>query len=383
MRTFGTLVVSLFVCGALLSPTGAQAGKPTHQEKKPGVLAKIGHGIQHVGDKIQNGVMDAGVNAKQKITGKKNRVWVCGHRNKKGQHVKGHWRTLKKGTGGKGDQTGQTGQTGQSGQTPGQGQSGQTPGQGQSGSDEPTSVPPAGEPPADGQPGDEPPAGEPPAEPAPTEPPATGPASPELPPADVPTDEAPASSQSSQSSQSGQSGKAGKAGQTHQSHHQTSQSGKAGKSQHAGQAGQAHQQAGQTDDTIAPKTLGQYMQSLAEMSDDLDALREQAVQAKSPQGKKPVAQSQQFDDDYAALAEEREAEAKSLVKAITADLDNRKGQAGPLYSAFLRNLKAMDKEDRESLKDVTDQIRTFAKQRASTGGKGNAFPDRVKELARY
>ena len=38
--------------------------------------------------------MDTGVWAKQKLTGKKNKVWVCGHYDKNGKWIKGHWRKL-------------------------------------------------------------------------------------------------------------------------------------------------------------------------------------------------------------------------------------------------------------------------------------------------
>jgi hypothetical protein len=48
-------------------------------------------------DKIQNKVMDTGVAAKKKITGKKCKTFVKGHYTKKGTHVKGHFRKVSKG----------------------------------------------------------------------------------------------------------------------------------------------------------------------------------------------------------------------------------------------------------------------------------------------
>ncbi|NLI77411.1 MAG: hypothetical protein GX442_13345 [Candidatus Riflebacteria bacterium] len=314
MRSFGRLLVASFVMGALLLPSAAQAGKPTSQKKKPGFFQKIGQGFQKVGDKIQNGVMDAGVAAKKKVTGKKNRVWVCGHRNKKGQHVKGHWRILKKGKGS--GQTGQTGQTGQSGQ---EGQTGDQ-GQGQPGGADQPPLPPTDEPPADDPPATEPGgADQPPATPG------------EEPPADQPPATEP----------------------------------------------------GGADQPPQPKTLGQFMNSLADMSDDLDAVKDQAVQAKKGKTKKEIAQSVQLADDYEAMANERESDAKLLTKVVTNDLDSRNGKPGAYYTSYLHNLKKMHKADREAIADVTGKILSFARQRAGTGSKGNAYKERVTELSKF
>ena len=55
---------------------------------------KTGMAIKSTGAKIVNAGMDTGVWAKQKLTGKKNKVWVCGHYDKNGKWTKGHWRKL-------------------------------------------------------------------------------------------------------------------------------------------------------------------------------------------------------------------------------------------------------------------------------------------------
>jgi len=53
------------------------------------------------GCNIKNGVMDAGVKAKSRITGKKpKRVWVKGHyKTHNKHHTSGHWRRVKRGHG--------------------------------------------------------------------------------------------------------------------------------------------------------------------------------------------------------------------------------------------------------------------------------------------
>lgn len=55
---------------------------------------KTGMAIKTAGAKIVNAGMDTGVWAKQKLTGKKNKTWVCGHYDKNGKWIKGHWRKL-------------------------------------------------------------------------------------------------------------------------------------------------------------------------------------------------------------------------------------------------------------------------------------------------
>lgn len=61
------------------------------------VAKKVEMGIKTAGAKVTNGIMDTGVWAKQKLFGKKNKVWVCGHYDKNGKYIKGHWRKLSAG----------------------------------------------------------------------------------------------------------------------------------------------------------------------------------------------------------------------------------------------------------------------------------------------
>ncbi|MBI3039273.1 hypothetical protein HYY75_09540, partial [bacterium] len=171
-KLFGRIFILLAVV-SLLTSAVAWAGSPGKKHKKDGFFQKIGKKIVHAGDHIANGVMDTGVKLKKSVTGKKNKVWVCGHYDKNGNHVKGHWRYLKHNCP---QNPGQGGNPGQ-GNNPGQGGGTQPPA--------PPSEPPAppSEPPA---PPSEPPAppSEPPAPPSePPAPPSEPPAPPSEPPA--------------------------------------------------------------------------------------------------------------------------------------------------------------------------------------------------------
>ncbi|MFA7146712.1 MAG: hypothetical protein WC221_09005, partial [Candidatus Riflebacteria bacterium] len=76
---------------------------------------KTGQAIKTGGAKISNALHDSAVWAKQKITGKKNKTWVCGHYDKNGVWVKGHWRKLKSNTKPGSNHPGQGNYPGQSG----------------------------------------------------------------------------------------------------------------------------------------------------------------------------------------------------------------------------------------------------------------------------
>lgn len=136
-KLFGRIFILLAVV-SLLTSAVAWAGSPGKKHKKDGFFQKIGKKIVHAGDHIANGVMDTGVKLKKSVTGKKNKVWVCGHYDKNGNHVKGHWRYLKHNCP---QNPGQGGNPGQ-GNNPGQGGGTQPPA--------PPSEPPAppSEPPA-------------------------------------------------------------------------------------------------------------------------------------------------------------------------------------------------------------------------------------------
>lgn len=162
-------LVAVAALGLIVSPVMAgnpgQHGKH-HGKKKVGFFTRIGRAIRHAGDHVKNWVMDSHVKTKKFFTGRKPRVWVCGHYDHNGKHVKGHWRYLNtkpgqnpgQGNPGQGDNPGQ-------GENPGQGDNpGQTnPGQGEQPPVPPTDNPPPA-PPSDGDQPPAPPAEQPPAE---------------------------------------------------------------------------------------------------------------------------------------------------------------------------------------------------------------------------
>ena len=303
-RFFGRIVLVLSALALITS--AAWAGNPGQHggchHHKPGFFQKVGHAIHNLGHKIENGVKDTYVAGKHKLTGKKNRVWVIGHWNKDGKHVKGHWRYVKHGHCGHGN-------PGQGGNNPGQGDN---PGQG-------GSTPP-NEPPLPPLPPEEPPA--PPAEPP------TPPAEPPAPPAEPP----------------------------------------ANPGQDSGQGGQS-----------GPKTLGGLMAELVSLSDDMSQIKNQAIDAKKDKAKKQEAL--EIEASYQDLTSDREEDAKTLVKVITKDLDKNHGESGVYYSAYLRNMKNLNKGDRESIQDVTEAIKTFIRHNANKSGKASqSFKSRLKEL---
>ncbi|HOY67556.1 MAG TPA: hypothetical protein PLP29_11735, partial [Candidatus Ozemobacteraceae bacterium] len=113
-------ILALVLMFGLFTAAEVSAGKPghCHKKKKVGFFQKIGRAFVKVGDKIKNKIMDTHVNVKKAVTGRKNRVWVCGHYNKNGKHVKGHWRYVKGHCGnhpGQGNNPGQGNSRGQGG----------------------------------------------------------------------------------------------------------------------------------------------------------------------------------------------------------------------------------------------------------------------------
>ncbi len=381
-----TLII-LAVFGLVFSADAfAGKGKGKGKHKKIGFFHKIGHAIRHAGDHIVNGVMDTGVKIKKAITGKKNWVWVCGHYNQNGVHIKGHWRYVKHGCPGQGN--------------PGQGNPGQgNPGQGQPGQGEPgqggqTPNPPAPpEPPAPpanpGNPSEEPappttpseppaPPSEPPSTPSeppappeeppapPSEPPAppeeppAPPSEPPAPPSEPPAPEQPPAEPPAPPADNGQGG---------------DQGGQAGQGGQSGQTGQD-----QSQSSGQKRTLGMLMKDLVGLSDDMDAVKSQALTTKKA---KKAAQAVTIEADYQLLATDREKDAQTLIKVITDDLENNDGAPGIFYSAYLRNLKAMTKADRKAINDVTDAIKSNVRHNMGKSKKASPFKARFNELKAF
>lgn len=72
-------------CGGFFKKIGDSFKKGFKAGKKAGTK---------VFDKVQNKVADSGVAVKKAVTGKKCKTFVAGHYNKKGVHVKGHFRKV-------------------------------------------------------------------------------------------------------------------------------------------------------------------------------------------------------------------------------------------------------------------------------------------------
>lgn len=123
------------------------------------------------------------------------------------------------------------------------------------------------------------------------------------------------------------------------------------------------------------------MRDLVSMSSDMDSVKKQALQAKKSKADRNITFS--IVEDYGLLGNDREADAKTLVKVVTMDLENNNGQAGVFYTAFLRNVSQMTKADRASIRDVLEAIKTFVKNEANDGGRDNPFKTRLAELKKY
>jgi hypothetical protein len=114
IRSTRTAIVSLLVALALLLPGFTKPAEAARKSKKKvgcvtkmvrtvkrkvkKAAKKVRRAVVKTSCKITNKVMDAGVKAKAKITGKKpKKTYVCGHY-KKGnkRHTKGHFRRIKK-----------------------------------------------------------------------------------------------------------------------------------------------------------------------------------------------------------------------------------------------------------------------------------------------
>lgn len=114
-RSSKMFAIALLGLGVLFGGGEAnQAEAKGHHHKKVGFFTRVKRAVKHkikmtakktrraivrTACSIKNGIMDSGVKAKSKITGKKPKhVWVKGHyktHNKK--HTKGHWRRVKRG----------------------------------------------------------------------------------------------------------------------------------------------------------------------------------------------------------------------------------------------------------------------------------------------
>lgn len=311
---------------------------------------KTGKAIKVTGAKINNAVKDSGVWMKQKVFGCKHRVWVCGHYDKNGTWVKGHWRKLESKPGsnnpGQGNDAGQGNNPGQTedplppvGDEPGLpgGDEGQTPAEPTPapGTEEPAPAPDTEEPaPAPSDPvlpelpGDEP-------APAPgTEEPAPAPAPEE--PAPAPEEPAPAPEEPAPAPAPEEPAPAPAPGED------------AGQSE---QSGQSTQQSGETkqDGEISLRTMGMLMNDLVKQSNDITTFKRAAAPGMS--------YSMDVQGNVNSTYEIREANARLLVKVVVYDLQKNNGQAGQYFSYLTYKMKDLDPESRKLIRDVLDRVR--------------------------
>ena len=123
------------------------------------------------------------------------------------------------------------------------------------------------------------------------------------------------------------------------------------------------------------------MNDLIGLSDDMNQIQFQVVSAKKDKARRKEAR--EMESGYQGLIKDREEDAKLLTKVITQDLDKNSGKPGIYYSAYLRNMKKLSKNNRETIEDVTQAIKKFVKHQASHGKKNAGYQARVKEMNKF
>lgn len=306
---------------------------------------KTGKAIKVTGAKINNAVKDGGVWMKQKVFGCKHRVWVCGHYDKNGKWIKGHWRKYESKPGSN---------------HPGQGND---PGQGNNPGQTEDPLPPVGDEP--GLPGGDP--GQTPTDPAPvpgteepapapdTEEPAPAPADPVLPdmpdteepapapdteePAPAPGTEEPAPAPGTEEPAPAPAPDAGQGSQSEESE----------QSQQSGQSAQQTGEVAKSEGEISLRTMGMLMNDLVKQSGDITTFKRTAAPGMS--------YSMDVQSNVNSTYEVREANARLLVKVIVWDLQQNKGSAGQYFSFFTHKMKNLDADSRKLIEDVVNRVR--------------------------
>lgn len=294
---------------------------------------KTGMAIKTAGAKIVNAGMDTGVWAKQKLLGKKNKVWVCGHYDKNGKWIKGHWRKLNSGKPGKPGNGGGN----YADQSNGGGDSSDMPSD-NSGA--------AGD---NGSNGDEAPVA------------SEDPVLPELP-----------SDDNSQSAQSEQSEQSDQSDQTSQDSEQTSQT--------SDQTSQSSDQAAQFsfDKEISMRTMGMLMDDIVKQSKSINRFKRTA--------KNNIAYSVEVQSDVNTTYEVREDDAGLLARVVAWDIQTHNGEGGKYYNFFINKMKTMDPKNRALIKDVVVQIRAavvHGSNNAASEEEKAMYSNRLAELASY
>ena len=284
---------------------------------------KTGMAIKSTGAKIVNAGMDTGVWAKQKLFGKKNKVWVCGHYDKNGKWTKGHWRKLNASKPSGGNSADQGNYADQGGYDDGASNGGgfdSNTDSGMSGDgnsyEESTDMPVAGDDPV-------------------------------IP--EIPADD---NNQSEQSNQ---------------------------ESEQAIQSGEAEQgEAFSYDTEVSMRTMGMLMDDIVKQSQSINEFKTSA--------NANINYSVEVQSDINTTYESREDDASLLSRVIVWDIRTHNGDAGQYYTFFLNKMKTLNPNDRALVKDVVLQIRAgivHEANNASTDEEKAVFNQRLNELKGY
>jgi hypothetical protein len=303
---------------------------------------KTGMAIKTAGAKIVNAGMDTGVWAKQKLFGKKNKVWVCGHYDKNGKWIKGHWRKLNAGKPAAGGNTADQGSYGDSGSSE----------QASAGGDSSSAA--AEEYPTNGDAGL---SGDGNSYEESTDMPVAGndPVLPELP------------ADNNQSEQSEQSEQTAQSEETSQESEQTEQSGEADQGKEFS-----------FDTAVSTRTMGMLMDDIIKQSQSINNFKRTA--------NSNISYSVDVQDDINTTYEVREDDAGLLARIVVWDIRTNNGKGGKYYNFFINRMNKLDPKNRALVKDVVDEIRSgiiHESNNASSDEEKAVFNSRLSELSRY
>lgn len=123
------------------------------------------------------------------------------------------------------------------------------------------------------------------------------------------------------------------------------------------------------------------MTDLVSLNDDMSQIQFQVVSAKKDKARK--VEAREMETGYQDLLKDREEDAALLVKVISQDLLKNNGKPGTYYRAYLKNMKSFSKVKRESIEDVTREIRKVVKHQSSHGKHAGAYKARLKEISKF
>ena len=298
---------------------------------------KTGHAIKTAGAKMVNGVMDTGVWAKQKLIGKKNKVWVCGHYDKNGKWTKGHWRKL---SAGKPSAGGNTADQGNYADQSSAADQGNTTDQGSEMPAENTDAGMSGDG-VSNEASDMPVAGEDPALPE-----MTG------------DDFSQPAEQSEQTSQ------------------ESAQSEQAEQTEQSGEAAQGADF--NLEQNVSMRTMGMLMDDIVKQSQSITNFKRSA----NPN----ISYSVEVQEDINTTYAEREDDAALLVRVIVWDLQRNNGESGKYFSFFLSRMQKLTPESRKLIQDVTNQVRegiVHGSNNVATEEEKAVYNKRLAEMANY